>query len=133
LQFALTPEQTLLQDAIDAFVRDHNGTDQRRADLAGLKGYSNDHWRALADVGVLGLPFAAEEGGLGGGPRELVTVMESLGRGLCIEPILEEIVLAAGVLARAGDTAQKEAWLPGVIRGSGTLRSPILSIRRASI
>jgi len=117
LQFALTPEQTLLQDAIDAFVRDHNGTDQRRADLAGLKGYSNDHWRALADVGVLGLPFAAEEGGLGGGPRELVTVMESLGRGLCIEPILEEIVLAAGVLARAGDTAQKEAWLPGVIRG----------------
>jgi alkylation response protein AidB-like acyl-CoA dehydrogenase len=70
---------------------------------------------------VLGLPFSSEEGGLGSGPRELVTVMESLGRGLCIEPVLEEIVLAGGLLARAGDAAQKQAWLSRVIAGEAHL------------
>jgi alkylation response protein AidB-like acyl-CoA dehydrogenase len=117
VQFALSPEQTLLKDAMDAFVRDHNGTGTRRTDRGQSRGYSVENWHSLAELGVLGLPFAAEEGGLGSGPRELVTVMESLGRGLCVEPVLEEIVVAAGLLARAGDTAQKQAWLPGVIGG----------------
>jgi alkylation response protein AidB-like acyl-CoA dehydrogenase len=121
VQFALSPEQTLLKDAMDAFVRDHMGTAKRRTDRAQSRGYSVDSWRSLADIGVLGLPFAAEDGGLGSGPRELVTVMESLGRGLCIEPVLEEIVVAGGLLARAGDAAQKQAWLPRVIGGEAHL------------
>src|SRR6266498_2667403 len=76
VQFALNPEQTLLKDAMDAFVRDHNGTGTRRTDRGQSRGYSAENWRSLAELGVLGLPFAAEEGGLGSGPRELVTVME---------------------------------------------------------
>jgi alkylation response protein AidB-like acyl-CoA dehydrogenase len=119
--FALSPEQTLLKDAIDAFVRDHNGLDGRRTDRGQSRGYSVNNWRSLAEIGVLGLPFAAEEGGLGSGPRELVTVMESLGRGLCIEPVLEEIVVAGGLLARAGDAAQKQDWLPRIIGGEAHL------------
>jgi alkylation response protein AidB-like acyl-CoA dehydrogenase len=47
--------------------------------------------------------------------------MESLGRGLCIEPVLEEVVVAGGLLARAGDPAQKEAWLPRLIGGGAHL------------
>jgi alkylation response protein AidB-like acyl-CoA dehydrogenase len=121
VQFALSAEQNLLKDAMDAFVRDHIGTDRRRTDRGQSRGYSVDNWRSLAEIGVLGLPFAAEEGGLGSGPRELVTVMESLGRGLCIEPVLEEIVVAGGLLARAGDAAQKQAWLPRVIGGEAHL------------
>ena len=117
MQFAASPEQTLLKDAMDSFVRGHIGAGRRRTDRGQPRGYSADNWRSLAEIGVLGLPFAPAEGGLGSGPRELVTVMESLGRGLCIEPVLEEIVLAAGLLARAGDAAQKQAWLPRAIAG----------------
>lgn len=117
MQFALTPEQTLLKDAVDAFVRGHSGLEQRRADRTQARGYGDRNWRALADIGVLGVPFSEEEGGLGGGARELVTVMESLGRGLCIEPVLEDIVVAGGLLARAGNTSQKATWLPRLIQG----------------
>src|SRR5438105_3754934 len=88
VQFALSPEQSLLKDAMDAFIGDHAGTERRRSDRLQPRGYSADSWRSLAELGVLGVPFAADEGGLGGGPRELITVMESLGRGLCIEPVL---------------------------------------------
>ena len=121
MQFALNPEQTVLKDVMDAFVRDHIGTAWRRTDRGQPRGYSVDNWRSLAEIGVLGVPFAAEEGGLGSGPRELVTVMESLGRGSCIEPVLEEIVVAGGLLARAGDPAQKQAWLPRIIGGEAHL------------
>jgi alkylation response protein AidB-like acyl-CoA dehydrogenase len=121
MQFALSQEQTLLKDAMDAFVRDHTGTDRRREDRAQSRGFSADNWRSLADLGVLGVPFATEDGGLGGGPRELITVMESLGRGLCVEPVLEEVVVAGGLLARAGAAAQKQAWLPPLIGGEAHL------------
>jgi alkylation response protein AidB-like acyl-CoA dehydrogenase len=109
VQFALSPEQALLKDAVDVFVRDY-----------AARGHT-EGWRALAEVGVLGVPFSAEDGGLGGGARELITVMESLGRGFCAEPVLQEVVVAAGLLARAGDAAQKQAWLPAVIAGKAHL------------
>jgi len=121
VQFALSPEQCLLRDAVDAFIRDHAGIERRRLERAHPRGYSDESWRALAEIGVLGVPFAADDGGLGGGPRELITVLESLGRGLCIEPVLEEVVVAGGLLARAGDPAQKEAWIPRLIAGEAHL------------
>jgi alkylation response protein AidB-like acyl-CoA dehydrogenase len=110
VQFALSPEQALLKDAVDVFVRDYVA-----------RGHTDSSWRALAEIGVLGVPFSAEDGGLGGGARELITVMESLGRGFCAEPVLEEVVMAAGVLARVGDAAQKQAWLAPVIAGRAHL------------
>jgi len=109
VQFALSPEQALLKDAVDAFVRDCRCSDPAQS------------WRALADIGVLGVPFSAEDGGLGGGARELITVMESLGRGFCAQPVLEEVVMAAGLLARAGAPGQKRAWLPQVLGGRAHL------------
>jgi len=121
VQFALSPEQNLLKDAVDAFTRDHAGIERRHLGRAQPRGYSPESWRSLAEIGVLGVPFAADDGGLGGGPRELITVMESLGRGLCIEPVLEEVVVAGGLLARAGDPAQKDAWLPRLIGGGAHL------------
>jgi alkylation response protein AidB-like acyl-CoA dehydrogenase len=44
--------------------------------------------------------------------------MEVLGRALSVEPMLEEVVLAAGLLARAGSPAQKASWLPSIMDGS---------------
>jgi len=121
VQFALTPEQSLLKETVEACVRDHAGSSRRGENHPRSAGPSGENWRALAEIGVFGVAFATEDGGLGGGPRELVTVMESLGNGLCTEPVLEEIVLAGGLLARAGHKAQKEAWLPRLIRGEAHL------------
>ena len=106
---------------MDAYVRDHSGSEQRRAARSQSRGYGVQSWRSLADIGVLGLPFPVEEGGLGAGPRDLITVMESLGRGLCVEPVLEEVVVAGGLLARAGSSSQKVAWIPQLMAGEAHL------------
>jgi alkylation response protein AidB-like acyl-CoA dehydrogenase len=121
VQFALNVDQLLLQEAIDAFVQQRYGANQRRDYRAHPQRYSPENWRHLADLGVLRLPFAAEDGGLGGGPRELITIMESLGRGLCVEPVLEQLVIAGTLLAQAGGQAEKATWLPRLATGEAHL------------
>jgi alkylation response protein AidB-like acyl-CoA dehydrogenase len=121
VQFALNSDQLLLKDAVDAFVKHRYGSGEQRKGRAEAAGYSADNWQALAEIGVLALPFSEEDGGLGSGPRELAIVLESLGGGLCVEPLLEEVVVAGGLLARAGTPAQKAAWLPRVIGGEAHL------------
>lgn len=121
MQFSLTPEQSLLKDTVERFSRDRYGDNQRRQYRAESRGYSLENWRTLADMGILSLPFAAGDGGLGGGPRELLVVLETLGRAFAVEPVLEAIVTAGGVLASLGTAAQKALWLPRVIDGTAHL------------
>ncbi len=121
MQFGLSQEQALLRDAVFAFARNQYGDGERRTYRSFPSGYSKDNWRLLAQLGVLGLLLPSDEGGLGGGPKELVTVMEVLGGAYAVEPILEEIVVAANLLAHAGTREQKDVWLPKVIDGTAHL------------
>jgi alkylation response protein AidB-like acyl-CoA dehydrogenase len=121
VNFQLTEEQSLLRDAVERFASERYDVPRRAAYRATPAGYSAENWAELAGLGVLALPFAAEHGGLDGGPVEVTTVMEALGRALAVEPVLEEIVIAGGMLAAAGTAAQKAAWLPRVIEGEAHL------------
>lgn len=75
-----------------------------------------DVWAALAEAGVLGLPFGEPHGGLGLHARTGFAVLEVLGpRGLAV-PYLEAVLLAGSLLDRAGG-AQTRAVLPRVAAG----------------
>jgi len=121
VQFSLTADQALLKDAVERFVRNRYASRERRGYRESPTGYDSRNWRELAEIGVLALPFAAADGGLSGGPTELITAMEALGAGLVVEPVLEEIVVAGSLLADAGSKEQKAHWLPGVVAGEAHL------------
>jgi alkylation response protein AidB-like acyl-CoA dehydrogenase len=121
VNFNLSEEQALLKDAVERFADGRYDVPQRAAYRASPHGYSAENWAGLAGLGVLALPFAADDGGLGGGPVELATVMEALGRALAVEPVLEEVVIAGGLLAAAGTAAQRRRWLPSIIDGRSHL------------
>lgn len=118
LQFALNPEQILLKESVDKWLHERYGARQSRLYRSTPEGYSRENWSAMAALGVLALPFASEDGGLNAGPKEMITVMESMGRSLAVEPMLEKVVWAAGLFARAGTTQQKTQWLPRVMDGT---------------
>ena len=119
MNFDLNEDQALLKASVERFVADRYGGDieRRRGYLRQASGFSPDNWRILAELGVLALPFAEHDGGLGGGPVELMTVAEVLGDGLVVEPWLTGSVLAGSLIADAGSPGQKAAWLPAVIDG----------------
>jgi len=78
---------------------------------------SRDHWRTFAELGWLSIPFAEEHGGFGGGPVDIMLVMEQLGRGLVLEPYLATVVLFGGLLRRGASPELQEEFIPGVIAG----------------
>src|SRR3954447_12580395 len=109
MNFDLTDEQRMLADMLTSFVADRYGFEQRLAAMREPDGFSRALWRELAELGVLGLPFAEADGGFGGAGVETMVVMEALGRGLVLEPFLATMILAGGALRIAGSPAQKAA------------------------
>ncbi len=121
MQFAYNEEQNLLRSSVDRFVESHYGLAERKRYRSEPAGYSLANWKDLADLGLLGLMFSAEDGGLGGGARDMTAVMEALGGGMVVEPILEEVIIAGRLLAELGSAAQKREWLPRIIAGAAHL------------
>jgi pimeloyl-CoA dehydrogenase small subunit len=117
MDFDLTEEQRLLRDSVDRLLADHYTFDKRKGYLAEPEGWSRALWAHYAELGLLGLPFAEEHGGFGGGGIETMLVMQAFGRVLALEPYLATVVLAGTALRLAGNAAQQAALLPQVAEG----------------
>lgn len=117
MDFSLSAEQQLLKNSADRFVRESYPLDTRRELAASELGYSEQNWRQMAELGWLGATVAEEYGGIGGGPTEVMVLMEAFGAGLVLEPYLSSVVLGGNLLTRAGSDAQREALLPALVEG----------------
>jgi hypothetical protein len=117
MNFDFTEEQQMVRDSIARFVQDDYDWDTRKSIVASEKGLSPDNWKLFAELGWLSIPFAEEHGGFGGNIVDLSVVMEELGKGLVVEPYFPTVVLFGGLIARAGNNAQRAEWLPRVIGG----------------
>jgi alkylation response protein AidB-like acyl-CoA dehydrogenase len=121
MNFELSEEQTLLAETIKRFVATHYNFDARAKIIASPAGHSEDVWAALAEMGVLGLPFDEAHGGFGGTTVDVMLVMEAIGEGLLVEPYLATVGLGGRFIVRAGSKAQQERILPALIQGKHTL------------
>src|SRR4051812_15535529 len=69
-------------------------------------------------MGLLGLPFPEESGGMGAGPVEVAVVAEEIGRVIAPEPFVEAVVLAGGLIQAEGTPAQREELVGGLAGGA---------------
>ena len=117
MDFSLSEEQVMLADTIGRFIDNEYDFETRQKYAALETGFSAEIWQSFAELGLTAVPFAESDGGLGGGPIELMLMMEQFGRGLVVEPYLPNIVLAGGVLRRVASDEQKSRWLHPLIAG----------------
>src|SRR5271155_1804466 len=117
MDFDFTEEQRLLRESVDRLLADRYTFDKRKGYLTEPEGWSRALWSQYAELGLLGLPFAEEHGGFGGGGIETMLVMEAFGRTLVLEPYLATVVLAGTALRLAASKAQQAALLPRVAEG----------------
>jgi alkylation response protein AidB-like acyl-CoA dehydrogenase len=73
-------------------------------------------WEELVRAGVLGLPFAEERGGAGGGLVEVGVLAREAGRALCPSVVLGTIGFGLAV-DELGDDALRDRLLPAIGRG----------------
>jgi len=121
MDFDLNDEQRLLKDSVDRMIGDLYGFDARRGYRAQPDGWSREMWRQFAEQGLLGLPFAEDHGGFGGGPVEVAIVMEAFGRALVVEPYLATVVLCGGLLRHAASDDQLAELVPAIAAGERVL------------
>ena len=114
MDFKLTQEQLMLQDTAARLVRDTYGFEQREAFSQREHGFSHEFMQQLGDLGLCAVPFAEGYGGFGGSGVETLLIMTELGRGLCLEPYLQSVIFAGGLVAQLGSGAQKETLLPSL-------------------
>lgn len=123
MDFRLNEEQQMLQDTVARLVRGEYSFEKRLEYSESELGFSADFWKQLGELGLTAVPFAEELGGFGGSGVEVQSVMTELGRGLCIEPYLQSVVLGGGLISQAGNSEQQEQWLGGI--ASGEIRAAV--------
>lgn len=117
MDFSYSEEQKMLVAAAsDLFEKAYDPESRREVVATGL-GWSKDVWAQCAEMGLLGLPFPEDDGGMGAGPIEVMAVMTEVGRRLLPEPILDVVVVGGGVIAQQGSAAQRAALLPAITAG----------------
>ncbi len=116
MDFSFSEEQTLLRNSVERFVQDKYDFDTRQKIVSSDEGWSRANWQQMGELGLLAAPFSEEQGGLGGGPIDVMLIMEEFGKGLVVEPFIPTIVQAGGFLRR-GTPAQIEEHVPGIVSG----------------
>lgn len=117
MDLSYSAEQLALQESATRFLTDRYSPDVRRHIKSSANGFSRDIWRAFAELGWLGLPFAAADGGLDGGMVDIGLMAETFGAALLAEPYLSTVVLCGGLIAASGSSDQRAALVPEIIAG----------------
>ncbi|MGE4363895.1 MAG: acyl-CoA dehydrogenase family protein [Mycolicibacterium sp.] len=103
MDFKLNDEQELLRSGLTRFLATRYDLEKSRAAAKTGLGWQPEIWRAFAEeLGILGAALPEENGGIGGGPVEMMLIAEALGHALVVEPYVDTAVVAAGLLLRAG-------------------------------
>jgi alkylation response protein AidB-like acyl-CoA dehydrogenase len=116
MDLSLSEEQQMLKDSVSRLVQAQCSVEQRRKLRDGEAGFDRALWAQFAELGFLALPFAEDDGGLGGSALDVMVVTEEMGRGLALEPYLVNVVICGGFLS-AASAAQRAEFLPELMAG----------------
>ena len=118
MRFALSEDQTLLQDSLNRALGDLSPLERVRRFSDQDEPAAPDIWAGLADLGLPGLMVPEENGGLGLGLVEAMLAAEALGRVVAPTPFLGSAVLAPLALRFGGSADQQRHWLPRLAAGT---------------
>lgn len=116
MDFSLDDDHIALRDAVQRFCDGEYPAAQRGNPETPAQ--AHQRWQAMAELGLLGLPFGAECGGSAQGPVEVMLVAQELGRSLGGGAFVSSTVMAGQLLTRLGTAAQQQRWLPSLANGA---------------
>lgn len=117
MNFDLSDDQRMLKDTARSFLEREVPSAKLRALLDDPRGYTDELWSKITELGWPGLAVPEAYGGVGLGFLDLAVVLEEAGRALLPGPFFSAAVLAGLTLADAGSEAQKTRWLPEIAAG----------------
>ncbi len=117
MNFELTDDQRAIQrTARDFLAGAYKPEEVRRLAYETPRGFEDEGWARICELGWPALLVAEEHGGLGLGVVELAVVQEELGAALAPSPFLSTVA-AAALIGEAGNDEQRARWLPALAAG----------------
>lgn len=117
MEFALTDEQRMLDESLRGYLSRELPLERLKALAKETNGFSQEHWRALSEMGLAGLMIPVEHGGSGLGLLDAAVAAEALGYHAAPVAFAGPAVMAPiAVQSMAGATQQAE-WLPKMAAG----------------
>ena len=117
MDFTFNEEQSLIQDQVDQFVQKEYDWETRQSLSNSELGFGEDNWKKFAELGWLGISVSEDSGGFGGSAIESMLIMEAFGKGLVVEPFLETVIMAGGLIDDHGSDQQKSSFFEPAIAG----------------
>ena len=121
MNFDFTDDQRAIKRTAQEFLAARYKPEVIRDLAEDERGFTEDQWRELAELGWPGVMVPEADGGLGLGAVELGVIAEEMGYALAPSPLFSD-VCAALLLDAAGSHEQRERWLAplahGEIRGA---------------
>jgi alkylation response protein AidB-like acyl-CoA dehydrogenase len=117
MDFALSEEQTLLEQSLRRYLEEECPITRVRELVAREPGRDGGTWKELAELGVAGILVPEEHGGSGLGLLDAAVVAESLAWGIAPAPFLGSGVMAPVALTSAAGPDQQARWLPRIATG----------------
>ena len=117
MDFDLTKEQRMIRDEVRNFARKEIAPRAEEMERTGE--YPYDIIKKMADLGLMGIPFPEEYGGMGGDWVSLQLCIEELSRADVTIGALMDVTtsVVAQELYVFGTEAQKQKWLVPIARG----------------
>jgi alkylation response protein AidB-like acyl-CoA dehydrogenase len=116
MNFDLSDDQRAIKRTANEFLASRYKPETMRELAEGERGFTDEQWRELSDLGWPGVMIPEGDGGLGLGAVELLVIQEEMGYALAPSPLLST-VSAALLLVAAGTDEQRQRWLGPLARG----------------
>jgi alkylation response protein AidB-like acyl-CoA dehydrogenase len=116
MNFDLTDDQRAIKRTANEFLASRYKPEVMRELAEGERGFTDEQWRELSELGWPGVMIPEDDGGLGLGAVELLVIQEEIGYALAPGPLFST-VSAALLLAAGGTDEQRERWLGPLAQG----------------
>jgi len=116
MNFEFTDDQRAIKRTAHEFLEARYRLDTVRELAEGERGFTDEQWRELVELGWPGVIVPEDHGGLGLGAVELIVIAEEMGYALAPSP-LSSNTCAALLLVAGGTDEMRARWLEPLARG----------------
>ena len=113
-----TEERAAIREGFARLLAEKATEADLRRTMASETGHDTGLWRAISEMGIVGLMVDVEHGGIGGTILDIETVMEVAGAALLAGPLLSSAVMAVALISASSDDAAKARLLPDIASGA---------------
>jgi alkylation response protein AidB-like acyl-CoA dehydrogenase len=117
MDFGFSEEQEMLRKSARDFLARESPMTYVRRMMEDERGFTDDQWRKMAELGWMGLILPEVWGGAGLDFVDMVVVLEEMGRVVLPGPFFSTVILGGVALLEGGSEQQKQDLLPRLAAG----------------